>query len=93
MSDYKIYALRGPSFREDPEGYRNWTSLISMSLQDGVGRFGWSNVETADLRQLEKRITERGWDDLNDKEQDFIKHSYSISKSAIMWFTSTCQSG
>ncbi|MDE2733514.1 MAG: hypothetical protein OXI72_03910 [Gemmatimonadota bacterium] len=64
-----IYALRGPSFREDPEGYRDWTSLISTSLQDGVGRFGWSYVETADLRQLERRITERGWDDLNDDEQ------------------------
>ena len=73
-----IYALRGPSFREDPEGYRNWTSLISTSLQEGVGRFGWSYVETADLRQLERRITERGWDDLNDDEQccyqEFLLH-------------------
>lgn len=65
-----IYALRGPSFRKDLEGYRNWTSLVSTSLQDGVGRFGWSYVETADLHQLESRRREKGWDDLNDAELD-----------------------
>lgn len=65
-----IYALRGPNFQKCPEGYRNWTSIISTSLQAGVGRFGWSYVETADLRQLESRIQEKDWDDLNDCEQD-----------------------
>ena len=61
-----IYALRGPNFQEDPEEYRNWTSLISTSLQEGVGRFGWSDF---DLRELRKRIDEKGWDDLSDDEQ------------------------
>ena len=68
MSNYKIHALKGPNFREEPEVYEYWTPIIYRSLQDGVGRFGWSYVETADLRQLKKRIDEIGWKDLDESE-------------------------
>ncbi len=58
MSDYTIYALR----TECDEIY--------SSLNDGEGRFGWSYIETADLRELEKRIESDRWDSLSEKEQD-----------------------
>lgn len=58
MSDCTIYALR----TECDEIY--------SSLRKGEGRFGWSYVETADLRELEKRIESKGWDTLSTNEQD-----------------------
>ena len=61
MSDYTIYALKNST---DPER----DALTFNSLQEGVGRFGWSNVETADLRALQARID--AGDGLTDKERD-----------------------
>ncbi len=56
-----IYALRV---------HDEWTEKISDSLHNGEGRFGWSYVETADLRRLRDRFQESGWDNLNKAEQD-----------------------
>ncbi len=61
MSDYTIYALKNST---DPDR----DAITYDSLQKGVGRFGWSNVETADLRKLQDRIdagkslTDAEWD-------------------------------
>ena len=49
MSDYTIYALKNAT---DPDR----DAITYDSLQEGVGRFGWSEVETADLRTLQARI-------------------------------------
>ena len=70
MSNYQIHGLRGPSFRGEPEAYEYWTPKIYRSLQEGEGRFGWSWVETADLRQLRKRIEDFGWEHLKESEQE-----------------------
>ncbi len=58
--DFTIYALKGSS---------EWFDTLP-SLQKGEGRFGWSYVETADLRELKKRVDEKGWDSLTDEEKD-----------------------
>jgi hypothetical protein len=55
-----IYALKGSS---------EWCD-IHASLKKGEGRFGWSHLETADLRQLKQRIEKDGWDSLSDEEKD-----------------------
>jgi Restriction endonuclease len=55
-----IYALKASS---------DWCN-IRASLEKGEGRFGWSYIKTADLRQLSRRIDEKGWDNLSDKEKD-----------------------
>jgi hypothetical protein len=60
MNDYKIYALKG-----DPE----WSDLVFSSFQKGEGRFGWSYIETADLRKLQKRIDKDGWESLSEDEK------------------------
>lgn len=60
MEDYTIYALKGSS---------EWCDIIT-SLKNGEGRFGWSYIETADLRELKKRVDENGWDSLSDEEKD-----------------------
>jgi len=43
---------------------------IYASLAKGDGRFGWSYIDTADLRQLKQRIEQNGWDNLSDEEKD-----------------------
>lgn len=43
-----------------------WTVRIYDSLKQGEGRFGWSYIETADLRSLRKRFEEG--DTLTEKE-------------------------
>ncbi len=63
----KIFALKAPDHAPDVE-------KIYKSLQGGEGRFGWSYVESADLRQLNERIQQRGWDSLNDDEKDCYQH-------------------
>ena len=58
-----IYAIKAPPKKEDVE-------MVFESLIRGEGRFGWSDTETADLRELKTRINEHGWDTLSDDEKD-----------------------
>ena len=58
--DITIYALKGSS---------EWFDILP-SLQNGEGRFGWSYIESADLKELKKRVDEKGWDALTDEEKD-----------------------
>ena len=61
MSDYTIYALK---YSENPDR----DAITYNSLQDGVGRFGWSYEKTADLRNLQRKIDDR--ESLTDAEWD-----------------------
>lgn len=61
MTDYTIYAIKG-----DPE----WCGTISSSLVQGEGRFGWSYIQTADLRYLKSQIDADGWNSLSETEKD-----------------------
>lgn len=58
--DFEIYALKGSS---------DWFDILS-SLKQGEGRFGWSYVSTADLRELKQRVDLSGWDSLSEEEKD-----------------------
>jgi len=58
--DYTIYAIKGSSDCSD----------LLPSLKRGEGRFGWSYVETADLRLLKARIDASGWNSLTTEEKD-----------------------
>ncbi|MDA0838796.1 MAG: restriction endonuclease [Planctomycetota bacterium] len=58
--DITIYALKGSS---------EWFDILP-SLQKGEGRFGWSYIQSADLKELKKRVDEKGWDALTDEEKD-----------------------
>ena len=60
--DFTIYALKGSS---------EWFDILP-SLQSGEGRFGWSYIESADLRELKKRVDEKGWDSLTEEEKDCL---------------------
>lgn len=58
-----IYALKG-----DPGGAKN----VASSLQQGIGRFGWSYMidesgnplTSADLRDIKRKIESQGWNSL-----------------------------
>jgi len=58
--DITIYALKGSA---------EWCDILP-SLQKGDGRFGWSYIETADLRELKGRVDEKGWDSITEEEKD-----------------------
>ena len=57
--DYTVYAIKGSS---------DWFDILA-SLKLGEGRFGWSYVPTADLRQLKTRVENDGWGSLSDDEK------------------------
>lgn len=61
MNDYTIYALKVTS---------DYIKQISESLNQGVGRFGWSYVESSDLNTLKDRVDKYGWNSLSDHEKD-----------------------
>lgn len=61
MSENSIYALKV---------VEEWCDEVYKSLKSGEGRFGWSYVETADLKLLQRRIEIDGWDSLTDDEKD-----------------------
>ena len=63
----KIFALKAPPAAEQ-------VKKIDRSLQGGEGRFGWSYVESADLRQLDERIEQNGWNSLNNDEKHCYQH-------------------
>lgn len=58
-----IYALRVAEKESVVE-------MVFNSLKQGEGRFGWSWIETADLRELRERIDRCGWDSLGEEEQE-----------------------
>ena len=64
MTDYTIYALKGTGDTDTD------VLTIHKSLTEGIGRFGWSYIETADLNELKCRIDADGWDTLTREEQD-----------------------
>ena len=55
-----IYAIQGSDNAD----------RIFMSLQRGEGRFGWSYVKSANLRDLRERIEQYGWESLSSEEKD-----------------------
>ena len=57
-----IYAIKSPEDNETKD-------RLYDSLKRGEGRFGWSWIPTADLRKLERRIANDGWDSLTDEEK------------------------
>ncbi|MFQ5729883.1 MAG: restriction endonuclease [Waddliaceae bacterium] len=61
MSNFSIYALKGEDEHIDK---------VVESLNQGVGRFGWSYIETADLRKLKEKVEKEGADSLTDEEKD-----------------------
>lgn len=65
MSERTVYALKG-----SPE----WAARVYESLMQGEARFGWSYVETADLRKLAQRIEATGWMSLTPDEQACYQH-------------------
>ena len=65
MEDYTIYALKNTF---DPER----DAITYSSLQEGVGRFGWSYVETADLFLSRTLLPHRKERDMTSDEQKQI---------------------
>lgn len=65
MQDRTVYALKGSA---------DWASRVHESLKQGEARFGWSYVETADLRQLAHKIETTGWTSLSAEEQACYQH-------------------
>ena len=57
------YAMRVSNEKE-------YVEKVFNALKGGEGRFGWSYVETADLRKLRERYEQSGWDNLNKEEKD-----------------------
>jgi hypothetical protein len=66
--DYTIWAIKGARDEGLPDAERN--AELRESLKNGIARFGWSYVSTADLTKLQERINRDGWDSLSDQEKD-----------------------
>ena len=67
-----IYAIKGDT--DHPENME----LVFDSLNHGEGRFGWSTIETADLRELRDRINRDGEDTLTRDEQKCWKKCWFL---------------
>lgn len=60
MTNRTVYALKVSG---------DWASKVHESLRGGEARFGWSYVETADLRQMAHKVEGSGWASLTAEEQ------------------------
>ncbi|MDE0155608.1 MAG: restriction endonuclease [Gammaproteobacteria bacterium] len=58
-----IYAIKGSKDKDQ-------IAKVFKSLKQGEGRYGWSYVETANLRDLNNRIEQDGWESLSEEEKD-----------------------
>jgi hypothetical protein len=65
MQERTVYALKGSA---------DWASIVHESLKQGEARFGWSYVETADLRLLAHKMEATGWASLSVEEQACYHH-------------------
>jgi hypothetical protein len=69
VPDVQVYALKADA---------DWAGIVSESLREGVGRFGWSYMQAedgtplanADLTRLKAKIDANGWNSLANDEQD-----------------------
>ena len=81
-----IFAIKRADNQDDVQN-------VFDSLNGGEGRFGWSYVETADLRELECRIEKDGWNSLSEDEQkcyhpfllDFKDGDYVVYINVPQW--------
>jgi hypothetical protein len=61
-----IYALKGPSSDDYSQDELSKTQqFLADSIRNGVSRFGWSYIDTADLKMLQNK----SWQEMNDKEK------------------------
>ena len=81
-----IYAIK------KPEG-KDRVQQIFDSLEKGESRFGWSSVETADMRELKERVQQHGWSNLTAKEADCYHEFLLEVNLATMLCTSTFPNG
>ncbi len=63
-----IFAIKGA---EKPD----MVKTVFDSLHRGEGRFGWSYIQTGDLRELSCRIEQDGWDNLEEEEKECYRRS------------------
>jgi len=62
-----IYALKGPSSQDyDQDELQETQKFLSDSIKNGVSRFGWSYIDTADLTKLQNKP----WQEMNESEQN-----------------------
>ena len=74
-----VYALRTSDAKDrETEDFEHHVKGVWESLKGGEGRFGWSHVETANLRDLKLRIEQDGWDSLSEQEQDCYQAKFLL---------------
>ena len=81
-----IYAIKAPENEEDVD-------TVFQSLRLGVGRFGWSYIETANQRDLHDQVNQDGWDSLNTAEKDcyhdfllnIAENDYAVYINVPVW--------
>ncbi len=63
----KIYALKGPSSEDyGQDKLKEIQQFLSDSIKNGVSRFGWSYIDTADLTTLQTKQ----WQEMDEKEKN-----------------------
>jgi restriction endonuclease Mrr len=67
-----VYALRGPSDGDfEKEILEKLLDFLSNSIRNGVSRFGWSYVDSADLRKLQNKAR----DEMSEDERNCWRKS------------------
>jgi len=61
-----VYALKGPTKEYLGDDYEDLLKFLSESIKSGVSRFGWSYIDTADLRKLQNKP----WNEMSKEEID-----------------------
>jgi hypothetical protein len=62
-----IWALKGPSSGDyEEQEYNDVLEFLSNSIKQGISRFGWSYIDTADLKQLQNK----SWHEMTEGEQE-----------------------
>jgi len=60
-----VYALKGPSSEDyDNEKLEEIQEFLTDSVKNGVSRFGWSYIDSADLTKLQ----DKEWQEMNEAE-------------------------
>lgn len=62
-----IYALKGPSLEDyTQEELQETQQFLMNSIKNGISRFGWSYIDTADLTKLQNKP----WQEMKENEQN-----------------------
>lgn len=82
LNKIQVFALKCPSNNDyDRETLKKVRDFLTNSIRNGVSRFSWSYIDTADLRKLNDKRQE----EISETERECLEGSHFLLEVNVGW--------